>query len=297
MGRSDEAARLAASLEGPDAMEMEDSGVIQAIVDLDYRSYRENQPRIRKIIEGIGSIVSEITEGFPVKFVGVGEDKRGLFPRFKTPDGLMALNTLSQGTQSLIQWLGHFLINLARYYGYPDEIASKRSVLIIDEIDAHLHPSWQRRILPALTKAFPRLQIFCSSHSPLMPTGLKAGQVHLLSRDSRNRVTVSRNETDVVGWSADEILRGLMDVSDPIDLETVEQLERLQTLRQKKRLSKHDASELDSLRKNVGSKLSTGPATNKILAMAAELAAPAHSGRKGNGPRVRRAAKNASSGK
>ena len=59
--------------------------------------------------------------------------------------------------------------------------------MIVDEIDAHLHPSWQRRILPTLTRNFPNLQIFCSTHSPMMLAGLKAGQVQLLRRDENGR--------------------------------------------------------------------------------------------------------------
>ena len=292
--RAVETVRLEASLGEVDAMQMEDTEVIQAIIDLDYRSYRESRPEIREIIKKIGSTVSEITEGFPVEFMGVGEDKKGLlFPKFKTCDGEFPLNTLSQGTQSLLQWLGHFLINFAKSYDFPKDLDSKPAVLIIDEIDAHLHPAWQRRILPVLTKAFPRLQIFCSSHSPLMPAGLKAGQVHLLSRDAKNRVVVTRNTEDIDGWSSDEILRGLMGVPEPVDLKTGDQLERLQALRRKGSLTKQEATELESLRKDVGAKFSKGPATEEILAMVAKVTAPAHSARKGNGNRTRRAVKSA----
>ncbi len=272
-------------------MQMEDTELIQAIIDLDYQSYREKRPEIRKIIEKIGSTVSEITEGFPVEFMGVEKDERGLFPKFKTCDGAFPLNTLSQGTQSLVQWLGHFLINFAKHYDFPKDLESKPAVLIIDEIDAHLHPAWQRRILPVLTKSFPRLQIFCSSHSPLMPGGLKAGQVHLLSRDDKNRVVVARNTEDIDGWSSDEILRGLMGVPEPVDLKTADQLERLQALRRKGSLSKKEADDLESLRKDVGAKFSKGPATEEILAMVAKVTAPAHSGRKTNGNRSRHATK------
>ena len=57
----------------------------------------------------------------------------------------------------------------------PD-LTEKPGILIVDEIDVHLHPSWQRRIIPALTKNFPNLQIFCSTHSPLMLAGLGEGR-------------------------------------------------------------------------------------------------------------------------
>jgi len=135
------------------------------------------------------------------------------------------------------------------YYNFPKKLENKPGLLIIDEIDAHLHPSWQRRIIPTLTKNFPNLQIFCSTHSPMMVAGLKSGQVQLLKRDNRGEITVSRNKQDIAGWTADKILRNFMDVYDATDLETSEKLNRLQELRQKKRLKPNEKKELEKLRK------------------------------------------------
>ena len=60
-----------------------------------------------------------------------------------------------------------------------------------------------------------------------MLAGLKEGQVQLLRRDDRGNVTVSSNEQAVYGWSADEILRGFLEVTDPTDLREASNLERL----------------------------------------------------------------------
>ena len=242
-----------------DASVVSDRKVIQRIIDLDYRSYRLNQPSLRDIIIKIGMIASEITEGFPIHFIRVDEDDRGLFPQFNTPDGDVPLNVLSQGTQSIIQWLAHFLIGYAEYYNFPDSLEEKPGILIVDEIDAHLHPSWQRRIIPTLTRHFPNLQIFCSTYSPLMLAGLKEGQAQLLHRDEKGRVKVSYNERDIIGWSADEILRNFLEVPNPTDLETVKHLERLQELRRKSELSAEEAEELEKLRHTVNQDLMGGP--------------------------------------
>jgi hypothetical protein len=241
-----------------------DEVVIQKIIDLDYRAYREGGPAIREIVKKIPHLASEITEGFPIEFLGVAEDEGGLFPQFRTPDGDLPLNVLSQGTQSIIQWLAHLLIGYAEYYNYPPDLEGKPGILIIDEIDAHLHPSWQRRIIPTLTKHFPNLQIFCSTHSPLMLAGLKAGQVQLLRRDEKGKVTVSRNETDIVGWSADEILRNFLDVPNPTDLETVGHIERLAELRRQETLSEEEAAELERLRHAVNQDLLGGPIATQL---------------------------------
>ena len=171
---------------------------------------------------------------------------------------------LSQGTQSIVQWLAHLIIGYATYYDFPKTLKDKPGVLIVDEIDAHLHPSWQRRIIPALTKHFPSLQIFCSTHSPLMLAGLKAGQVQLLQRDEDNRVTVSTNEEDIVGWSADEILRSFLGVRDPTDQKTVKKLERLRELQGKQELSAKESEELESLSDEVSEDLMNGPAAAQV---------------------------------
>ena len=254
--------RLALVSEDPSLVN--DEAVIQGIVDLDYRSYLRGDPALRNIIARIGEIASEITDGFPIQFTGVNEDDEGFFPEFNTVDGEMPLNTLSQGTQSIIQWLAHLLIGYASYYDFPKSLKDKPGVLIVDEIDAHLHPSWQRRIIPALTKHFPSLQIFCSTHSPLMLAGLKAGQVQLLQRDENNKVTVSRNEDDLVAWSADEILRNLLGVRDPTDQETVDQLERLRELQGKQDLSPEESEELESLSDEVSEDLLSGPVAAQV---------------------------------
>ncbi len=253
------------------AASLRDEAVIQKIIELDYAAYRHQEPARRDIIKRIGETASEITEGFPVHFLGVGEDENGLFPQFETLDGAVPLNVLSQGTQSIIQWLAHLLIGYAEYYDYPRNLEDKPGVLIIDEIDAHLHPSWQRRIIPTLTKYFPNLQIFCSTHSPLMLAGLKAGQVHLLKRDKKGKVMVSRNEEDIMGWSSDEILRSFLDIPDPTDLETTNRIRRLETLSHEERLSAQETKEFARLRKTVSQDLLGGPMGSQAEHLNADL--------------------------
>jgi hypothetical protein len=207
-----------------------DAVAIESMVELHSRAYRWNDPALHGIIAQVATIASEITEGFPMQFLRVAEDQDGLFPQFSTPDGDVPFNVLSQGTQSVMQWLTYVLAGYAKYYGYPTNLAAQPGVVIIDEIDAHLHPAAQRRVIPALQRHFPRLQIFCSTHSPLMLAGLKMSQVQLFRRDERGKVSVSRNETDIVGWSVDEILQGFLGVEHATDVGTARQLERLQAL-------------------------------------------------------------------
>ena len=248
-----------------DAALVSDESVIQKWVDLDYAGYRRNQHQIHWLLKKVAGIASKITEGYSLEFLRIGEDDRGLlFPEFRTPDGDLPLNVLSQGTQSTIQWLAHFLFNYAQYYDYPEDLAEKPGALIIDEIDVHLHPSWQRRIIPALTGNFPNLQIFCSTHSPLMLAGLDEGQVQLLNRDENGKITVSRNRWDMAGWSSEEVLRSVLGVRDTIDLATASEIDRMGELSIKEALTDHEATELEGIRSRVEQGLLDGPPSSQV---------------------------------
>ena len=247
-----------------DAALASDESVIQKMVDLDYAAYRRNQPQIHRLLKKVGEIASEITDGYPIKFQRIGEDDRGLFPEFQTIEGDLPLNVLSQGTQSTIQWLSQFLFGYAQYYDYPEDLGDQPGILIVDEIDAHLHPSWQRRIIPALTKHCPNLQLFCSTHSPLMLSGLKEGQLQLLKRDANGKITASSNWQDMAGWSAEEILRSVLEVRDTMDLTTASEIDRMGELSIKISLSEAEKAELKELQQRVAQALGSSPESSKV---------------------------------
>jgi len=197
---------LRRSLLPTDASLIRDEAVLERMVEFADRAVRRNDPALRRLLTQIAAIASEILEGFPVEFWRIAADHDGLFPQFRTLDGDLAFDVFSQGTQSVLQWLAYVLISYAKYYGYPSNLAEQPGIMIIDEIDAHLHPTAQQRIIPALRHHFPRMQIFCSTHSPLMLMHLQPGQIHILQRNSQGTVTVSRNATAIVSRSADALL-------------------------------------------------------------------------------------------
>src|SRR5580704_3859906 len=54
---------------------------------------------------------------------------------------------------------------------------------LIDEVDLHLHPSWQRRVIDDLRRAFPEIQFFATTHSPVIVQSLRAGELIDLDGD------------------------------------------------------------------------------------------------------------------
>lgn len=139
---------------------------------------------------------------------------------------------LSDGTQGTLSWIEYMAVHICYRHRFQAGWDSHPATLLIDEIENHLHPEWQRRVLPALRRYFPQVQIFATTHSPFFVAGLGAGQVHRLYRDDDLVVRVEApNEEQIVGWTMDEILRGLMGVLDPTDRKTAlrtEELRRLQ---------------------------------------------------------------------
>ena len=153
------------------------------------------------------------------------------YPVSDAPDGGWDLSSLSSGVQGSVWWIRFVALNLAYYYKFAEGWEKEPAILLIDEIENHLHPTWQRRVIPALLDHFPGLQIFATTHSPFVVAGLKAGQVHLLNRDENGVVSTTTNTENIEGWTADEILRVFMGVDEPTDEPTAQAAQQLRRLR------------------------------------------------------------------
>ena len=89
-----------------------------------------------------------------------------------------------------------------------DVLKETEGLVLIDELDLHLHPSWQRRIVKGLSKIFPKIQFIATTHSPQILGEVEAEQVKLLSNGKIAAPIQS------YGLSSDEILRNLMGAED-----------------------------------------------------------------------------------
>ena len=111
-------------------------------------------------------------------------------------------------------------LTMAHHYKFEDNWENRPAVLFIDEIENHLHPTWQRRIIPTLIETFPQLQIFATTHSPFVLAGLGSGQIHQLYRDGSGVIRVQRIDENTTGWRVEELLTAFMETDDPTDAKT-----------------------------------------------------------------------------
>lgn len=98
---------------------------------------------------------------------------------------------LSQGYQSLIAWLADAVGQMFLDAGGAVEAADMTGTVLVDEIDLHLHPTWQGRLIPALKQVFPRMQFIATTHSPMVLPALAAEEVILLTQDAEGSVVAT----------------------------------------------------------------------------------------------------------
>jgi predicted ATP-binding protein involved in virulence len=70
----------------------------------------------------------------------------------------------------------------------PVPAAEMEGIVLIDEIDLHLHPGWQVELIPTLKRVFPRLQFIVTTHSPMVLPGLEQDEIVLLEEDEQGSV-------------------------------------------------------------------------------------------------------------
>jgi energy-coupling factor transporter ATP-binding protein EcfA2 len=169
----------------------------------------------------------------PRNFENLSASERPAYDAYDEPEDSVPiyLGHLSSGTEGTLLWIRWLALKMLHHHKFEKGWEKQQAILLIDEIENHLHPTWQRRVIPALLEHFPQLQIFATTHSPFVVAGLKAGQVHQLRRDEHGNVTAHTNTEDIIGWTADEICRKFLDVIDPTDAATAEAAEELRKLR------------------------------------------------------------------
>ena len=103
-------------------------------------------------------------------------------------------------------------------------------MVVIPDIAADAHPLIQQGVIPAITKAFPEVQLVASSCSPMVLLGLDAGQIHVVQGEVNRSQKVVSNQQSTRGWTADEVLRVYLGVDHPTDATTADAARELHDL-------------------------------------------------------------------
>ena len=95
------------------------------------------------------------------------------------------------------------------------DLLNKPAIVIIDEIDAHLHPSWQQKTVHILRNTFPNIQFIITAHSPLVVSGCHANEVSVLRKDrDSGRFVIKQFERDFVNVKSSELYEVVFNVEE-----------------------------------------------------------------------------------
>lgn len=113
---------------------------------------------------------------------------------------------MSDGYRAYLGWIADLLYHVCMGAPSGQKLVDNRGIVLVDEIDLHLHPEWQRLVVPQLAGALPNLQFVLTSHSPIVAGTLHAANLRLVEPDDDGASVVRRLEERVHGLNADQIL-------------------------------------------------------------------------------------------
>jgi len=139
--------------------------------------------------------------------------KKDLEPRFNIAGNECFLEELSAGFQAILS----LVFSIFDWIEGTNEAENKLvkeavGTVIVDELDAHLHPEWQLSIRESLKELFPNLQFIITTHSPHLIASAKEKEIIILPLLSEGIVKVEPINKCYSGWNTDEILEEIMGV-------------------------------------------------------------------------------------
>jgi predicted ATP-binding protein involved in virulence len=178
----------------------------RTLEDLENEQRRDNPNHINPHLEAVRQAIYSVIPGFTDLRI-----RRSPLRMTVTKQGReLIINQLSDGEKCLLAMVGDLARRLAfANPGLPNPLQGN-GVVLIDEIELHLHPRWQREIIPALTRTFPNCQFIITTHSPQVISHVKPEGIHILERTDEG-IVVNQAESSF-GRDSNRILEDLMDV-------------------------------------------------------------------------------------
>ncbi len=109
----------------------------------------------------------------------------------------LPFDQLSAGNRNIIAMIGDMMLRLFAQQSDINDPSKLTGIAIIDELDLHLHPKWQRKLPSLLSKVFPKVQFIVSTHSVMLITGAPKNSIFLkVNRSKENGIQIKRIDID-----------------------------------------------------------------------------------------------------
>lgn len=135
------------------------------------------------------------------------DDIEGVIFQYHTENGRESIQTISAGNKVILALIGDLFFRLWDNQLHVQEAKDLTGIVIIDEIEAHLHPIWQRKFPQLLAETFPKVQFIISTHTPMTILGLPKDSVLLyVDNNEEGKITVEQLEMDFWNMLPQQIL-------------------------------------------------------------------------------------------
>jgi len=165
---------------------------------------------------------------------------------FETHYGWVTLHQLSLGYKTMLAWIVDFARGLFEQYPKRLDPLAEPAVCLVDEIDLHLHPRFQRNMIRFLSSIFKKTQFIVTAHSPLVvQAAADAGANVILLERRGDEVWVNNDPKMVQQWRVDQILTSdLFGLDTALSPESDKKMERRRRLLRKEHLTPKEKEEL-----------------------------------------------------
>ena len=184
---------------------------------------------------------------------------------FLTPYGWVSLSSLGLGYRTTIAWMVDLAVRLFKRYPDSEDPLAEPAIVLVDEIDLHMHPKWQRTIMEFLTERFPNTQFIVTAHSPLVVQAAQDANIVLLRREG-DRVVIDNNPEIIDNWRVDQVLTSVFEIPSARPPQIEKMLAERQKILSKPKISKADKAKLKELEEKIGA-LPTAETPDDIKAM------------------------------
>lgn len=219
----------------------------QWFVHLDYRIAKNRDAVATRQKElGVKAINRVLPKG--AEFASVSTDGRIIF---KINGQKVPTLSLSDGYRSVLALAGDLIWRLLIAFPESDDPLKEAGTVLIDELDIHLHPIWQRQIPGYLRELFPNLQFMVATHSPFIAAG--AGEDAVTYRLNWENERVSVNQIHKLAFfSVEKVLQSqAFGLVSPFSEETQQKIERYYTLRKKPNRTPEENKQLEFVAQTV----------------------------------------------
>lgn len=113
---------------------------------------------------------------------------------------------LSDGYRAFIGWVADLLYHICTGAPSGAKLVDNRGMVLVDEIDLHLHPEWQRLVIGKISAALPNLQFVFTTHSPIVASSLQHENIFVLEPADDGSTAIRQYEERIFGRTSEQVL-------------------------------------------------------------------------------------------